>query len=573
MHKLTPIPAFILATNESDVFPCRSLLDLNGSTVLEFITKRLKKAKGVGEIFICTSIKSCDDSVVELSEKLKLKVVRGSYDDVIGRLIQAYDKADTENGFIIRGDAPLIDPQFCDELLKLHNSKTSEFTYSEHLFGLPYGTGCEIVGKKVLTAMKEFNVSNYSEKTTLLLRLHEESFKTNKFKFDKPAPDLRLIIGNESDYEFIKELLSICDKNGSSGVYEILNVIEKHPFLLKINKPSEVKEIGLDKLLLFPGKIDSIVNSEFDTTYPISVELTLTNKCNLNCEWCSDRQLRIDRPGSLDFRVYKKFVSDLAKNGTKGLVIEGGGEPSLYPHFKEAVEYALECGLAVGIITNGVKFDYEELVPRLEWIRVSLDADTRATYKKWKGRDYFYTVMDNIKKMCAVKGKCTIGIGYVVTKHNVKYLEEITILLSDFGVNYFYLRPVIDNPDMIIKENLYYLKKYETDKFSVMIHAMEENVIKGNMGIPCRTHSLSCVVAGDGSVFLCGRLNIHDWVEPIGNINEKSFHDIWNGSKRMEQSNTVKDAEFCVKWCPECRMTKFNNVFNRTGKIKTRNFI
>jgi spore coat polysaccharide biosynthesis protein SpsF (cytidylyltransferase family) len=162
MHKLTPLPAFILATNESDVFPCRSLLDLNGCTVLEFITRRLKKAKGTGEIIICTSTNSFDDSVAELSGKLKLKVVRGSYDDVIGRLIQAYDEAGTETGFVIRGDAPLIDSHFCDELLKLHNSKASEFTYSEHLFGLPYGTGCEIVNKKVLTAMKEFKVSSYS---------------------------------------------------------------------------------------------------------------------------------------------------------------------------------------------------------------------------------------------------------------------------------------------------------------------------------------------------------------------------------------------------------------------------
>ena len=36
-------------------------------------------------------------------------------------------------------------------------------------------------------------------------------------------------------------------------------------------------------------------------------------------------------------------------------------------------------------------------------------------------------------------------------------------------------------------------------------------------------------------MYLCGRLNIYDWLQPIGNIKNQTFHEIWNGSERKKQ--------------------------------------
>lgn len=51
------------------------------------------------------------------------------------------------------------------------------------------------------------------------------------------------------------------------------------------------------KLLLNKGKVDSIIDvrrgvKKMDTLFPISVELHLTDICNLKCEWCTDKELR-----------------------------------------------------------------------------------------------------------------------------------------------------------------------------------------------------------------------------------------------------------------------------------------
>ena len=51
------------------------------------------------------------------------------------------------------------------------------------------------------------------------------------------------------------------------------------------------------KLLINNEKTKSLLDflegkKRFDELMPISIELHLTNRCNLNCEWCVDKQIR-----------------------------------------------------------------------------------------------------------------------------------------------------------------------------------------------------------------------------------------------------------------------------------------
>ena len=566
--------AIITAINYSNTFPNRSLLLFEKKTVLEIICQRLLKSKYINKIVLCTTENTNNNSLVECSKNIGIECIRANTsNNILPRMLAAYKKLKIDNAVIVRGDTPLIDPFYCDKLLEKHYETNAEFSYNNHMFGLPYGLGCEIINIDVLEKMCQFECNSIdTANPALYLKFHESIFKVYKYTYKSSKPDYRLILENKKDYVFLKEIISFVGIN--CNMNDLLNLLDKHPYLTELNKPyADINEIGLEKLMLFPSKIDKLINNYSDFSYPISVELSLTNYCNLNCIWCSDKKLRNKRPAKLSFQTYKKLILDLVRNGTKGIVIEGGGEPTIYPEFKDSIQFALDNKLAVGLITNGVKFDYEKLIPKMEWVRISLDADTRDIYKKWKGKDSFYEVLNNIRDMCRIENRCTIGIGYVVTNANVEHIEEITLLLSEIGVDYIYFRPVIDNPELIFEDKLLNLKKFETDTFKVMIHAMEENTVSGNSDLPCTGHSLSSVIAADGSVFLCGRLNIYDWFEPIGNINTSTFKEIWTGEKRLSQMKQVLSEQFCKKWCPECRITKYNKLLSNVKQIKTRNFI
>lgn len=333
-------------------------------------------------------------------------------------------------------------------------------------------------------------------------------------------------------------------------------------------------EIGLTKLMLFPSKLNNIVNTKQDFTdnsYPISVELSLTNKCNQNCIWCSDYELRNRLKGTLDKTTIFKLIDDLKDGGTKGIVIEGGGEPTLHSDFCEIVEYITGKELAVGLITNGVILNYEHLLEKFEWIRVSLDASDSMEYNRLKKTDYFDKVINNIKKIAAKTKVC--GVGYILTQYNLDNLDTLSVKLKKMGVKYIHFRPVIDNPDLYIEKDLSYLKKYENKEFSILDDSLRENKIRGNAELPCLAHSITSVISANGDIFICGRLNIYDWLKPIGNINKESFKNIWTGSVRKTQAQQIMNSNFCNRYCPECRITKFNILINNLQSIQTKNFI
>ena len=68
-------------------------------------------------------------------------------------------------------------------------------------------------------------------------------------------------------------------------------------------------------------------------------------------------------------------------------------------------------------------------------------------------------------------------------------------------------------------------------------------------------------------------LTKYNWYPPLGNLYDESFYDIWHGQEREKQSRQLLDKDYCRKWCPECRLTKYNVLLDKTLGIKTTNFI
>lgn len=569
-EKILPIIIQLTRINES--FQGRCFRDLNGTTVLESLIGRMKEEYG-SQIVIATSDREDDSIFDEVAAKMDVEIFHGDFKNIVKRLIGASDMFQDKDFIRVYATYPLLDIEEMRILAQEHIAGDYEYSYNEHNEGVLWGTGCEVFSKSLLQKLDAMQLSDSTLETVgFYLRQNNHVYKVLRHYVRKDRPSYKLCLETLRDIEVIKD---IYQNVSSINNTEIIQYLDKHKVLSAYNMEHPAKEVGLEKLFLHPQKLQQLlITDEVDRSYPISVELSLTNACNLNCVYCSDMGLRKKQgtASQIDIEVLKSLFLDLKRGGTKGVVIEGGGEPSIYPHFEEVVTYASEIGLAVGLITNGTKSLDKNILKKFEWIRVSLDATTGEEYAEIKGIDRFETVLKNIAEYAQ---ECrTVGVGFVVTKNNISQIESLVMRLRELQVSYIQLRPVVDCDELYpYGVDLGYLKCYEHPEYAVEIDGMNENAESGNGGLPCRAHSITTVICADGSVYLCGRLNIYDWIPPIGNIVQNTFRDIWNSEERMRQAEMVADMEFCATNCPQCRISKFNQFVHRIEKIQSRHFI
>lgn len=566
------INLMIQISNIKESMKHRSNLIFDGKSEIEYLISRIIE-NGQYKCCLVTSDSKQDDMFESVAEQHALPIYRGPYDDILGRMEKFVINTGAEFFVRIMGNYPLTDLSKIDALVEMHVKGQYDYSYNEHLDGVLWGAGCEVFNSDLIRRLIEENL-DYQQQSTLsyYIRQHDDSYKVQKWCLSGKRKGYKINLETEQDAEVIREIIANVKDISSESISEYLY---NHPVLAKYNLDAPAKEVGVNKILLHPEKICNILTGNDEVgSYPISVELTLTNACNLKCVYCSDQELREKQGVSahMDREVLFRLFDDLEVGGTKGITIEGGGEPSIYPHFNEIVNYAIDKGLAVGLITNGVKALDKDIVRKLEWIRVSLDASTPEEYYSLKGVDCFETVISNIEfyaQYCS-----TVGVGYVVTNQNLSQIEALVSRLREIGASYIQLRPVVDNEDLYPKNiDLNFLKIFMNKKFGVIVDGMHENAEAGNQNLPCVSNGITSIISGDGSVYLCGRLNIYDWLEPIGNINQRRFSEIWNGEIHRKQKQMVLDAGFCSKNCPQCRVTKFNVLFNRVMEINSKHFI
>lgn len=109
-------------------------------------------------------------------------------------------------------------------------------------------------------------------------------------------------------------------------------------------------------------------------TTVISTHVSPEGACNLKCPYCSVTYR--DTKARLHLDVIQDYLSKLKARGLRGLILTGGGEPTLYREFNELVTWAKhELGLDIGLITNGTQAARvdPDAWGALSWVRVSVN--------------------------------------------------------------------------------------------------------------------------------------------------------------------------------------------------------
>jgi MoaA/NifB/PqqE/SkfB family radical SAM enzyme len=190
---------------------------------------------------------------------------------------------------------------------------------------------------------------------------------------------------------------------------------------------------------------------------PITLQLAPTDRCNLDCIFCSVKHRNFEqveglvkkygrnvvvgkpkeKPDELSMEQIKTAVEDLMSVGPlKSVEVTGGGDPTMYPQVNELIDYLHGKGLEVGMITNGLlvkKVLKPSTLDKLTWLRVSLS---------YLDKENFYTPPEVVDDIDLPKIKGVLGFSYVWNEFSTEQkLEKIAQLAERYGVRFVRIVP------------------------------------------------------------------------------------------------------------------------------------
>ena len=212
-HRTQPIKivGIIQARLGSSRLPYKMMLSLHGRPIIEWVVRRVSKARLLNEIVVATSVKKENDILAEYVRRLGFKVFRGSEEDVLDRFVQAASTVQATHVVRICADNPLIAPAEIDHLIQFYLDNKCDYAYNHIPLNNTYpdGLGAEIVSYKLLESLSKKAVLK-EHREHIFLYIHDNREKFEIRTFDPPDksianPQLKFDIDTFDDYYYLSQ--------------------------------------------------------------------------------------------------------------------------------------------------------------------------------------------------------------------------------------------------------------------------------------------------------------------------------------------------------------------------------
>jgi len=226
----------ITARLKSTRLPKKLLLKIKGKSMIEHMIERLKTAKSIDEIIICTSTSDQDKPLIDIAHQNNINAFAGDPDDVLKRLLDAAKFYKLDYVLNITADCPLVDPNYADEIVRAYKRTNSDLIRQ---FDLPHGVfsyGIKISALEKIVAIKDSTDTEvwgrYFVDTGLFNVLDLEVINKKHFR-----PGLRMTVDYPNDFKFIEAIFDeLYDGKGVFSLDQILDFLDDNPEVIDINK-------------------------------------------------------------------------------------------------------------------------------------------------------------------------------------------------------------------------------------------------------------------------------------------------------------------------------------------------
>jgi len=329
--------------------------------------------------------------------------------------------------------------------------------------------------------------------------------------------------------------------------------------------------------------------------YPIYVEVAPSGTCNHRCSFCAFDYIGY-KTDYLSLEVMGRIVPEMASLGVKSILHGGEGEPLLNKNIIQISKVIQTSGIDQALTTNAVllkKRSVEEMLENFSWVKVSIGAGTPATYAQIHDtrESDFDRVIANLKYAVEFRNKhklkCAIGAQIILLPENADEIGTLAKICRDvIGLDYLVVKPHSQHQfslssmykDLNYRDLLQSVCKYENmsnKDFRLVVRktTMLKKDEKRSYKICHSTPFFWAHIQANGDVYGCSAyLQIEEF--NLGNINEKSFQDIWEGERRKGCYEYVQRKLGINNCRTNCRMNYINEYLDKfKNPVEHVNFI
>lgn len=318
--------------------------------------------------------------------------------------------------------------------------------------------------------------------------------------------------------------------------------------------------------------IDAIVAGTA-TKGPVHAELDLTDRCNVDCYFCNQMDVRTKEQVPLPHAL--RIVDELAAGGLKSVRLSGGGDPLFHREILQILDHLASHGVVVdNLTTNGVALT-DEVAQRLvkngaREVIVSLNTVDAADYKRMMQvrPELFDKVVANVRHLLEVRGDApgpAVVLQFLLDRGNFTRLVDMYELGKALCVDRIGIGTVLEIPRERIDRELLltpadapaarpHLKQllecdretqlvqidFSTSGWNAMLAEVRQELgivpaVEYPTAPSFRDENGQCffawyttTVRGNGDMYPCCLLQTPDY-KPLGNAMQGSVSEQWNG--------------------------------------------
>lgn len=322
---------------------------------------------------------------------------------------------------------------------------------------------------------------------------------------------------------------------------------------------------------------------------PAHIQIEPTTFCNLHCGVCP-RTSVYESFASMDNNFFADVIRQIRP---VSVTFNGLGEQFLDKGVFEKIKILKNLQCKVNLTTNFSTVDAHtigQLIDTgIDLVSVSLDAPDKEHYLKFRGKDCFDKIIENIITFNKMKSQTDkflphLRLSFVVHNDSVHLMSDFCHLGKKHDADALLFQPIDlpynpekrnefipDKLDLLTieyKKTLQLCKKLKINtniKFLLNHFKEFENKYKFlpklNWERACSNPWFSAYIQVDGKVTPCCSIVGDEYV--IGNLHNNTFKELWNNSKFQSFRKLIRDGKRPTKACKTCVPFTIQDAFEK----------